>query len=192
MEEIIKDKTENGKVSFETNLGTIQVEGSEAFVTKTMQNILDQLKNSTSTKPAKSDSDIKQKVKSKSKTKAKKIFTPEYLPDLIKKEQIDSLKKFFQDKQPQSHQDSYLCAAYWLKKELSSKDVSANEIYTIYKTLNKRIPEHINQVFRDAKTSRSFFGITPNKDLHYFITPLGEQYVELDLPKVVETKNNGN
>jgi hypothetical protein len=57
---------------------------------------------------------------------------PEYLPDLIT--DLPGFKEFAKQKNPTSKNQQYLVAAYWLKKFGGTATVTADMIYTCYKT----------------------------------------------------------
>lgn len=64
--------------------------------------------------------------------RTKKSKPPTYLPDLIT--DIDGYKKFAREKAPDSKNQQYLVAAYWLKEFGHCPIVNADKIYTCYKT----------------------------------------------------------
>ena len=65
-------------------------------------------------------------------TRVKKPKPPEYLPDLIA--DTNAFKEFAKQKNPTSKSQQYLAAAYWLKKNANSPTVTADKIYTCFKT----------------------------------------------------------
>ena len=65
-------------------------------------------------------------------SRPKKPKPPEYLPDLIT--DINAFKEFAREKNPTSKNQQYLVAAYWLKKFGNTATVTADMVYTLYKT----------------------------------------------------------
>lgn len=65
-------------------------------------------------------------------SRPKKPKPPEYLPDLIT--DMNAFKEFAKEKNPTSKNQQYLVAAYWLKKYGNTATVTADMVYTCYKT----------------------------------------------------------
>lgn len=65
-------------------------------------------------------------------SRPKKPKPPEYLPDLIT--DINGFKEFAKEKNPTSKNQQYLVAAYWLKRFGNTATVTADMVYTCYKT----------------------------------------------------------
>lgn len=65
-------------------------------------------------------------------SRPRKPKPPEYLPDLIT--DINAFKEFAKEKNPTSKNQQYLVAAYWLKKFGNTATVTADMVYTCYKT----------------------------------------------------------
>jgi hypothetical protein len=65
-------------------------------------------------------------------SRPRKPKPPEYLPDLIT--DINAFKEFAKEKNPTSKNQQYLVAAYWLKKYGNTVTVTADMVYTCYKT----------------------------------------------------------
>lgn len=110
------------------------------------------------------------------------------LPNLIPKEQIASLREFYDTKGPDSHMEIFAVLSYWLKDALSITDVSIDEMWTLYKVLQIRAPKVLVQVFRDAKSKKAYFD-TSEGNGKYYLTSFGETFVEHDLPRAPKKKS---
>lgn len=106
-------------------------------------------------------------VKTKTLKPKAKPKPPVYLHDLIK--DVDGFKAFAKEKAPESKNQQYLVAMYWLKEHGGSPTANADKIYTCFKTAGWSTgfndwgqPFH-NHVFNDhiRKVAKGEFAINP-------------------------------
>lgn len=171
------------KAKIMTNLGTFEFEGEDESVQKQIAAIL----NVSTPMETVSKNTAERRNNEKSKkhmpsTACKKTgSTPKMLPNLISgKDEIDSLKAYFESKKPKSHIEIFAVLTLWLRDNKEMLDASVDEMWTLYKLLGIRPPKNLIQTYRDGKSKRGFFDSTD--DGRYTITPFGETFVEHDLP----------
>ena len=173
------------KTKIDTNMGTFEFEGSQEFVEKQIEKILDIAKNSPKVVPQTQnitpDIEINQNQK-KTTNRKSLIEQPHMLPNLVSESsKIEDLKNFYNSKSPGNQMEKYAVLAYWLKNNYQLIDVSIDEMWTLYKILGIKQPRVLIQVFRDAKSKKAYFDAS-NKPGYYYLAPLGETTVEHDLP----------
>jgi len=174
------------KAKIATGRGTFEFEGSQEFVEKQIDKIVDIEKKSPSPLPAEVINSIpknnsKRKTSNGVSSRKSAINQPKMLPDLIAKNRIGELKAFYETKSPDSHVETYAVLAYWLKENVNITEVGIDEIWTLYRVLVQKAPQVLIQTFRDAKSKKSYF--ESSKDGKYYITSIGETFVEHDLPR---------
>ena len=82
--------------------------------------------------PAEDAQEVPAAAETPKTSRPRKPKPPEYLPDLIT--DINAFKEFAKEKNPTSKNQQYLVAAYWLKKFGNTATVTADMVYTCYKT----------------------------------------------------------
>lgn|SRR3989344_984356 len=173
------------KAKITTGRGTFEFEGSQEFVEKQIDRIVDIEK--TSPAPLQlEDTGTARKKSSKKKASngnSRKSSTdqPKMLPDLVAKDKISELRNFYDTKNPESHIETYVVLTYWLKENTNLTDVGVDEMWTLHRVLGQKPPKVLIQTFRDAKSKKSYF--ESSKDGKYYITSIGETFVEHDLPR---------
>lgn len=175
------------KAKITTSRGTFEFEGSQDFVEKQVERIVDIEKTAPASPTPEVEQEQKQQKKQKTTTngstgRKSTVEQPKMLPNLVaNKEQIDSLKALYTNKSPESHMEIYAVLTYWLKENLQIAEASIDEMWTLYKVLQIKAPKAIIQTFRDGKSKKAYFeaGATSGK---YYLTPIGETFVEHDLP----------
>ena len=180
------------KTKIETNFGTFEFKGPQEFVDKRIDQVMDKLKSYQEHTPIINPRQKKSKRSKKlkgGKAKFYKTNQPIIIPDLISdSEKIQNLKKFFHSKKPLNQQEVFVVIAYWLKENLNLKEISIDEIWTVYKILGKKPPKVLIQVFRDGKSKKGWFGVGSETG-KYMITSIGDTYVDHDLPHPEDNQN---
>lgn len=179
------------KTKIDTNIGTFEFEGSQEFVEKQIEKILEIAKNSPKIVPQTQDitpnMEINQNQKRTTNRKSL-IEQPQMLPNLISESsKINDLKSFFVSKSPINQMEKFAVLAYWLKNNDGPTEVSINEMWTMYKILTMKPPQVLIQVFRDAKSKKAYFEASTKKG-YYYLAPLGETIVEHELPHKAVSK----
>ena len=182
----------NYKAKITTARGTFEFEGSEEFVEKQVDKIVDIEKNTPVSPPvAETEPGEPSKQHSKPSTNSSSRKTaseqPKMMANLLPKDQIANLREFYDGKKPDSQMEIFAVLSYWLKETLSIADVSIDEMWTLYKMLQIRPPKVLIQVFRDAKSKKAYFDTTQTAG-RYSLTSFGETFVEHDLPHPAKKK----
>jgi len=180
----------NYKAKITTARGTFEFEGSQEFVEKQVDKVVDIEKSAPIPVAELETTDEHKTDKTKSKSSntnggVRKAASeqPKMLPNLVPKDQIAKLREFYEGRKPDSHQEIFAVMSYWLKDTLSITDVSIDEMWTLYKVLQIRAPKVLIQVFRDAKSKKAWFD-SAKVSGRYYLTSFGETFVEHDLPRM--------
>ena len=173
--------------------GTFEFEGSKDYVEQQIEKVLTLHKNNPVAPPetpaeatSKTRKSPAKKPDSPKKSSKKVSAQPKMLGNLVSKEQISKLREFYNEKRPSSHIETYAVLSYWIKDSLGTTQVHIDEIWTLYKVIGERPPQVLIQTFRDAKSKKGFFEMDSNGK--YFLTTIGETFVEHDLPKKEDKK----
>lgn len=176
------------KAKITTSLGTFEFEGTETYVSSQIDKIMEKSQNMPASnivqekETSETDKTTPPKTASKQNARKATIEQPKLLSNLIiDSEKIRTLKEFVVSKRAQNHQELFSVLAHWMKTNLSLEDVSIDEMWTAYKILSKKPPKVLIQVFRDAKSKKGWF-TTGAEVGKYILTPIGETFVEHDLP----------
>ncbi len=177
------------KTRITTSLGTFEFEGTEEFVEKQIDRIVEMAKLLPQTPIAASSlvrepQTVLEKSNKKGQSKKALIEQPQILPNLITdKAMIDDLRSFYKSKSPENNIEIFATLTFWLKDKSQLPDVSISEMWTLYKILGIKPPKVLIQVFRDGKSKKAYFEAAKATG-RYYLTPFGETFVEHDLPKV--------
>lgn len=171
--------------------GIIELEGSEEFVSK----YLDEFKENLSKKPYQDvkkqpivPEEIKHEKTGEQKTKkkigAKKIDVKEFYIDGDKSNGVPSLKEFFEQKKPgKSASKRILAVGYYVTHYANQEEFSEGNIEYAYKALNLTgRPAHLHQIIINQKNEKGWFdegSITDN----WKISRIGEIFVDEHLPE---------
>ncbi|MCJ7805736.1 hypothetical protein MUP46_03795 [Patescibacteria group bacterium] len=177
------------KTRITTSLGTFEFEGTEEFVEKQIDRIVEMAKSLPQTpiaspSPVQEPQTVLEKSHKKGQSKKALIEQPQMLPNLITdKAMIDDLRSFYKSKSPENNIEIFATLTFWLKDKSQLPDVSISEMWTLYKILGVKPPKVLIQVFRDGKSKKAYFEAAKATG-RYYLTPFGETFVEHDLPKV--------
>lgn len=180
----------NYKAKITTARGTFEFEGSQEYVEKQVDKVVDIEKGAPIPVPTpEPEAASKRKTQKSNKPSTKNggggktaSVQPKMLPNLVPKDQIVKLREYYEGRKPVSHLEKFAVMSYWLKDELSITEVSIDEMWTLYKLLQERQPKVLMQVFRDAK-KKAWFDSAKVRG-KYYLTSYGETFVEHDLPHI--------
>lgn len=174
------------KAKITTTAGTFEFEGTEEFVEKQIAAVL-ALPVAAIATPVVSQTKTRREAAKKSSGTKKSITQPHMLATLLtSKEEVDSLRDYYTQKQPVTHIEIFAVLTLWLRNHKDMKDASVDEMWTLYKVLAIRPPKSLIQTFRDGKSKKSYFESSPDNSGRYFITSFGETFVDHDLPAPVK------
>lgn len=176
------------KAKITTNVGTFEFEGDDAAVEKQIAAVLS-ISATMPSAPATPapEAVASQSTKKRAASSKRSVAQPKMLANLLtSKEEVDSLRSYFDQKKPSSHIETFAVLTLWLRENKKMPDASVDEMWSLYKVLGLRQPKNLIQTFRDGKSKKSYF--ESNDNGRYFITSYGEAFVEHDLPAPVPTK----
>jgi hypothetical protein len=168
--------------------GTIELEGSEAFVTTQLQTFTKEMKG-LRFKPeigAKEHKETETDIGEERRRRKKGIKTPRIvaaLPlDLKEKGEKPSLTDFYKRKAPTSDMEKVTVFAYYLKKYLSIDKIEAGHVVSCCREVHCRIPADIGQAFYNVQQHHAWLKVEENGKFATIAIP-GENLVENDLPR---------
>ena len=175
---------------------TIQLEGSEEFVCKYLDEFKDKLSVQEWTQPTPKTPIQKGKISKEKEKKEKKTRLPtkveieEFDIKGDSKTNIPSLKEFINEKKPRSHQERITVVGYYftniLKKGEEFSEGNTEFVYNALKFPKSRNP---HQSHTDTKNHKRW--IDKGSDLqHWKVTRLGEIHVEEEMPSKGEKGQN--
>jgi hypothetical protein len=171
------------KAKIDLKLGTIELEGSEAFVTKYIDAFKQEMKGF---KISEEELDLK---KDKEKIEREKIKrrtgkTPQTVApiplDLKARDDNPSLRDFFEKKNPKSHEENLTVFAYYLKKYLNINEMLMGHVVSCCNEVKRKTPTNIPNMFYNIKHRKGWVDVG-TKGESIIITTQGENFVEYDL-----------
>jgi len=165
--------------------GTIELEGSEAFVSKYLEEFRKQIQDIKFSGTVTQTEKVKtHEVKEKPKKKVGK--TPQTVApiplDLKKKNDKPSLRDFFKEKNPKNHMENLTVFAYYLKKYLSINEMQMGHVVSCCKEVECKVPTNIPVMFGNIQHRKGWVDILTGGESAQ-ITTQGENFVEFDLPR---------
>lgn len=178
------------KATITTSAGTFEFDGSEEFVEKQIAVVLalpsQQIQKIPDTKAKTDTSGAKKTIATKKSTSQPKMLATL----LTSKDEIDSLREYYNLKKPLTQVETFAVLTLWLRNNKDMTDASIDEMWTLYKVLSIRPPKSLIQTFRDGKSKKSFFEASAENTGRYFITSFGETFVDHDLPASTNEKGD--
>ena len=160
--------------------GTIELEGSEAFVSKYIDAFRQSVKGFDVSKRGAKDTKEPDGSKKKAR-KAPQTIAP--IPiDLKESNGKPSLRTFYKEKSPLTFEEKLTVFAYYLKTHKGIDAMEAGHVVACCKEVKTKTPSNITQMFKNIKYRQGWvdFG---KKDGSVTITTTGENLVEFDLPR---------
>jgi hypothetical protein len=124
---------------------------------------------------------VARKVQGGSTTSKSKPTSLSLLKDLnLKPQGKKSFMEFAAAKQPSSHYEKCLVAAYYLRTILGIDQISADHVFTCFKVAGWRVPADLKNTMQVAASTRGWLDTKSVTDIK--VTIHGDNYVEHDLP----------
>jgi len=123
----------------------------------------------------------KSRKKTKKVTKHKITFVKELN---LKPKGTKSFFDFAKEKKPSNYQEKCTVSVYFLVKELGVDNISPNHIYTCFKNIMWRTPNDLYNTLLKTAQAKGWIDTSDSNNIK--ITPMGENFVEHDLPKKKE------
>jgi hypothetical protein len=171
--------------------GTIELEGSEAFVTNYLEIFrkeMQELRLPTTAKVSEPKKKVKEEKPRRVSRKAPTTIIPIPL-DLKEKDDKPSLRKFFKEKAPKSYAEKVTVFAYYLKKYLKINRMEAGHVVSCCKEVQSKAPTEISQLFYDVQRHQGWLNISNGRNFAE-INLSGENFVEYDLPRKENAKQS--
>lgn len=176
--------------------GIIELEGSEAFVTKHIEMFQEQMKKTktpeaiTAEEESNTTDESKKSKKSKSTTrKSPPVTVTPISLDLKQSDNKPSLRTFVKEKSPSQLSEKVVVFAYYLKKYLNIQKMEAGHVVSCCKEIKCRVPRRISQMFYDIERRLAYVKATDSRK-YAVITTAGENFVEFDLPRKKDVATN--
>jgi hypothetical protein len=168
--------------------GTIDLEGSEAFVTAQLQIFAKEMKGLRFTPEigtGKTGSSEAAET-SEGRKRRRKGATPRLVAaiplDLKAKDGKPDLKEFYKQKAPKSDMERVTLFAYYLKKYLNTDQIEAGHVVSCCKEVHCKIPADISQTFYNAQQHYAWLKAKEHGKLAS-ITVQGDNLIETELPR---------
>lgn len=145
--------------------GTIELEGSEAFVSKYLDEYGQEIKNlkRSVVDTSKDDQGKAETVGTKKKAaKASQTIIPIPL-DLKAKNDKPSLRDFYKQKAPSSHWESVTIFAYYLREYLKIDKIEAGHVASCCKEVGIKVPTSIPQMFYDIQHDKGWLNVSDGR-----------------------------
>jgi len=174
------------KIRINQKEGTIEVEGSEEFVLKILQEhreLFISTKADKTTFPKKGRKLKKSEsleVRPKRKRQSPTIEAIDV--DLSAGEGYPSLKDFYNEKKPKSFLEKTTLFTYYLTEYKGIDEVSPGHLLTCYRGVNSKLPKNIPQTILDAKNDKGWLTADSSSSVAK-ISNLGINLVEHELPR---------
>jgi hypothetical protein len=166
--------------------GTIELEGSEAFVTKYLEEFRKQIQDIKFSETVTPAGKVKTHEVKEKPTKKKVGKTPQTVApiplDLKKKDDKPALRDFFKEKNPKSHMENLTVFAYYLKKHLNINEMQMGHVVSCCNEVERKVPSNIPMMFRNIQHFKGWVDVLTGGESAQ-ITTQGENFVEFDLPR---------
>jgi len=172
------------KAKIDLKEGFIELEGSEAFVSKYLELFRKEMKDIGFT----SESEIAdvvtetQKKRKRQRTGKKPRLVAAIPLDLKEKGEKPSFRSFYKEKAPKTDMERVTVFAHYLKKYLKINKIESGHVVSCCKEVHCRVPADIPQTFYNAQQHHAWLKVEEAGKLAS-ITTQGENLVEIDLPR---------
>lgn len=178
------------KLSINLTTGQLEVEGSEALVKEIYKDFKEMISNGNTpaiytppaTNPAGAVSNTREKRSSSGGAPKTKVSNDlKVLTDLnLRPKGKTSLKDFAAKYVIKSGEELSLLVVYYLKEELK-ETVTQNHIYSCFKELGKKVPQHFKQTHTNNKNSKNWINVDDWNDIKFTVP--GMNHMEHDITK---------
>src|SRR5262249_3545031 len=93
---------------------------------------------------------------------------------------IPSFSNFVSEKKPGSNAEFNTVAVYYVTKTLKKPKATVVDVWTCYKDVKRKTPEHFKQSLTDTKNKTGYIKISENFELE--VSGRGENHIERNLP----------
>lgn len=172
--------------------GTIEFEGSEAFVIKYIEEFKEKLENleyqDTSATTTQSIDAGKVGVKRRKGSGTIQNIPPIPL-DLMGKNGKPSLKDFYKEKNPKTFMEKVAVFVYYLDRHMDIKEAQTGHIVSCCREVGTRIPINIPKTFYNIRQLHGWVKVDKGGEVAS-ITTSGINLVEHDLPREKDATRN--
>lgn len=186
----------NTKVKISIGDGSFEIEGSEEFVTKHLEEFKGLLSGSgksalsekapkaqtkKTTKRANEGIEKEEKSSTRSKTRAKKVEAERF--DIHEGDEKPSLHDFFNEKKPGRANGARIAViGYYITEILGQDSFSEGQVEYAYKMLKINRPNHLHQIMINNKNEKDYYEPTEGDESNWQLTRTGEIFVADNLP----------
>ncbi len=186
----------NTKVKISIGEDSFEIEGSEEFVTKHLEEFKELLsgsgksvpskktpkaKTKKNTKQTKEGEDSEGKSTSRSKTRTKKVSAERF--DIHGGDGKPSLQEFLDEKKPgRANGPRIAVIGYYVTELLGHKNFSEGQVEYAYKMLGIKRPNHLHQIMINNKNEKDYYEPLEGDESNWQLTRTGEIFVADNLP----------
>lgn len=126
----------------------------------------------------------KKSTSKKSKTSKRNKVTSSEAPipfDIKSNNQKPSLRDFYEKKAPSNHRENLAVYVYYIHNYVKEKEIKKGHVAYAYKATMQKRP-NIDQLIRDTRNGPGYVGYN-RKTGNIHLTQIGEDFVDLDLPR---------
>lgn len=105
----------------------------------------------------------------------------------LRPESQPSWRDFYAEKKPDTNEQAFTVAVYYLKVILKLDTVTAEHVFTCFKDVSRRTPKNMPQSIRDTAKRKGWLDTSERGNIK--ITNHGENMVEYDLPLSIIINN---
>jgi hypothetical protein len=190
------------RVKMNLSEGSIELEGTEAFVTRYLDEFKVLIVDGRVKQAEPEKGVIKRAPVSKQKAKAKQVENTDKPERKQKKgapkvtaEKLNlhggsntpSLKDFFEEKKPgRANGDQIAVIGYYITELLGNKTFSEGQVEYAYKMLKLKRPGHLHQIMINNKIEKDYYEQDDETTASWSLTRTGEIYVNDQLPAVTK------
>lgn len=170
-----------GKINLKE--GTIELEGSETFVSKYLDLFKKEMKGTGfPSETETTDTGARTQKKRRQRIGKKPRLVAAIALDLKEKGEKPSLRSLYKGKNPKTNMEKVTVFAYYLKKHLKVNRIEAGHVVSCCKEVGCRVPADISQTFYNTQQLHAWLKVE-EAGKFASITTQGENLVDIDLPR---------